>query len=452
MHQEHIAKDPLPPGPARQFDIGDTDDSLAEICRYFEEYGDIFSVYAPGRRQHSFVISHPDDVKRVLVNNHRAYRKGVGINRVKLLLGNGIMVSEGDFWRRQRRLMQPHFHQRSLTAFYDNIVRCNQRLIDDWQRKVRQRGKLDITDGTSRVTLDIVLHAIFSDDLDRLADQVGANPFSVVSEETARDLRFAARFRALAKPIGALIHRRRTAGIQRHDLLGMLLASRDKVSGAGMDDRALIDEIMTFGVMMTPALVDEIMPLIVAGHETTASALNWLWTQVASRPTVAARLAQEVAAAGGGDGLCAGTILELPYLRQVIDETLRLYPPGWLITRRAVTRDRLAGYAVAPGANVLICPYVIHRHPRYWDDPERFDPERFHPDQARRRHRFVYLPFVAGPRHCIGDAFALTEMQIHVAMIVRNFELHYAPRLPIEIEAKVNLRTRHPVVMRARVR
>jgi cytochrome P450 len=417
---------PLPPGPPDQFDVGDTDDSLAKLVAYFKSYGDIFRIYSPSRGADTYVISHPDWAKHVLVTNHRNYTKGVGINRVKVLLGNGIMVSEGDFWRRQRLMIQPLFHKRAIQRFCEMMIECNQALVDRWLDSATRGKPVDVTGDVSEVTLKIILRAIFSEDLSALASKMGGNPFLVVAKESARDLRFAAQFRSLKKPILAIIEQRRSKGIQRSDLLSMLMSARDKRTGEPMHDKELIDEVMT---------------LIVAGHETSASGLNWLWYLVSQHPEIELELQAAV------DQLSSPTavdsLLSLDLVRHVVDETLRLYPPGWLITRRAIGDDVLGGFPIAPGTDILISPYLLHRHPRYWEEPEQFRPQRFAAADAKERYRFVYLPFVVGPRHCVGETFALTEMQIHVAVVIRNLSLRYIGKEPVEMEPRVNLRTAH---------
>lgn len=417
---------PLPPGPADEFDVGDTDDSLPKLVAYFKSYGDIFRIYSPGRGVHTYVVSDPASVKHVLVTNHRNYTKGVGINRVKVLLGNGIMVSEGDFWRRQRLMIQPLFHKRAIRRFYEMMIECNQALADRWMEHARRGEPVDVTEDVSAMTLEIILRAIFSEDLNTLASTMGGNPFLVVSQESARDLRFAARFRSLKEPILAIVEQRRSKGIQCPDLLSMLMAARDKRTGEPMQDKELIDEVMT---------------LIVAGHETSASGLNWFWYMISRHPEMELQL--QAAVDGLSSPMEADSILSLDPVRHAIDETLRLYPPGWLITRRAIGADVLDGFPIAAGTDIMISPYLLHRHPRYWEHPEQFRPQRFAVSDAKERYRFVYLPFVAGPRHCVGETFALAEMQIHAAAVIRNLSLRYVGKEPVEMEPRVNLRTAH---------
>ena len=421
-----------PPEAELQFDVGSTDDSLERMIELFARHGDTYRVYVPARRSYTYVIHHPDDVKRVLVSNHRNYTKGVGLDRVKILLGKGIMTSEGELWKRQRYMMQPLFHRRVVTEFAQVIARVNDRCIARWEGLARGGELVNLTDEMSELTLEIVLRSIFGRDLDRLSA-----PFEVVTREQSRDLQFAYKFRSLTKLVAQLIAERRASAEEHFDYVAMLMNARDKDSGAPMGERELIDEIMT---------------LVVAGHETTASGLNWTWYLISQHPQVEARLHAELDAAADVPAPTLSEMEELRYTRQVIDEALRLYPPGWVLSRRAVEADVLGGYPVAAGTNVLLPLYLLHRHPRFWRDPEAFDPERFAPEHESQRPRFAYMPFAAGPRHCIGETFALYEMQMHLYKVARRYRLRYVPDKPLELEAQINLRTRHPLHMRLEAR
>jgi cytochrome P450 len=410
----------LPPGPTDGFDLGGTDESLALMRDCFARFGDTYRVFAPARGVYNYVIHHPDDIKRVMLSNHRNYTKGEGMDRVKILLGNGIMTSEGEFWRRQRRMMQPSFHRRVIDRFSDLLDEVNEKFADD----------------VSELTLEIVLRSIFGQDLARLEAHLGANPFAVVAKETNRDLKFAFRFRSLTKVVAEIIEHRRSTAQEHVDFLGMLMATRDRDTGAAMSDKEMIDEVLT---------------LIVAGHETTAAALTWTWYLTSQHPDVARRLEAEA------DGLPRRELEldaaeSLTYTHQVIQESLRLYPPGWLLTRRTIDADELGGYSIAPRTDVFICPYLLHRHPAYWSDPETFKPERFAGADAAERHRFSYIPFAVGPRHCIGEGLALFEMLVHVHRMSQRFRLTRATDEPIELEAQINLRPRSNLMMMVEIR
>jgi len=429
MHPtDDIAPDAAaPPQVPEPVDLGATEDSLDRMMRYFAEYGDVYRVHGPSRRRETWVIADPVDVKRVLVTNHRNYTKGIGLDRVKILLGNGIMVSEGDYWRRQRLLIQPAFHRRVIQQFGALIVSANERRLAAWERAARSGQSIDVTMEMSELTLEIVLRAIFGTDYERMQPPGADNPFAVVTREPARNLEFAYRFRSLAGLVLEIVRRRRSGNETAHfDLVAMLMSARDADTGESMNERELVDEILT---------------LIVAGHETTASALNWTWYLLARHPDVEARLHAEVDGIVAPDDAVPGRVEQLAFTQQVIKEALRLCPPGWLITRRAIAADRLAGYELPAGTDVLLSPYVIHRHPRFWQDPERFLPERFAEEAEGARPRYAYIPFVAGPRHCVGETFALYEMTLHLGLAARRLRLRYLDDGPVAPEARINLRT-----------
>jgi cytochrome P450 len=426
----------IPPGPAEGFDLGGSDESLARLQDYFARFGDIYRVFAPSRGVFNYVINHPDDIKRVLLSNHRNYTKGEGMDRVKILLGNGIMTSEGAFWRRQRRMMQPSFHRRVIDQFAALISEVNEKYVQRWSAMSARGEPINLSSDTSELTLEIVLRSIFGTDLERLSHQMGVNPCEVVAKQSNRDLKFAFQFRSLGRLVGELIAKRRHAPEEHVDFLSMFMLARDRESDEPMSDKELIDEVLT---------------LIVAGHETTAAALTWTWYLVSRHPEAAEQLQAEAdRAADGVLGLDAAE--SLSFTHQVIQEALRLYPPGWLITRRALEADELGGFPIAPRTDVFISPYMLHRNPQFWSDPEEFKPERFAGAGAEERHRFAYIPFAVGPRHCIGENIAMFEMLAHMRAMTRRFRLRRATDEPIELEAQINLRPRSNLMMRVETR
>jgi len=423
---------PAPPGPDEPFDIGSTDDSIDRMRELYARHGDLYRVYAPGRKSYTYVLNAPEDVKRVLLSNHRNYTKGIGLDRVKILLGNGIMVSEGDFWRSQRYMMQPMFHRKVIERFINMIAEANEALLARWDARATAGEPVDVTEEMSLLTLDIVLKSILSTDLARLAQRAGGNPFEVVTREQERNLQFAYKFRQLTKLVAELVSQRRAEGRDEFDFLGMLMNARDKATGEPMGERALIDEVMT---------------LVVAGHETTASGLNWTWYLLSQHPEVEARLHAELDAAKDIGDRTFNALDQLPYTQQVIEEALRLYPPGWLLSRRTIEADRLSGFEIPARTDILISPYFLHRNVEHWPDPEAFRPERFAPQAVEARHRFAYIPFAVGPRHCIGENFALFEMVMHLYEVARHFRLRFEPSGPLEVEAAINLRTKKNLFM-----
>jgi cytochrome P450 len=426
-----------PPEAEQQFDVGSTDDSLERMIELFARHGDTYRVFVPARRSYTYVVHHPDDIKRVLVSNHRNYTKGAGIDRIKLLLGRGIMTSEGQLWTRQRYMMQPFFHRRVVSEFASIIAVANDRFIARWDTLAGRGEPINLTEEMSELTLEIVLRSIIGRDLDRLTQQLGNNPFSVVTKEPARDLQFVYTFRSLSKVLVELIARRRTEPDEHFDYVAMLMSARDKETGAPMSERELIDEVFT---------------LIVAGHETTASGLNWTWYLLSQHPQIEALLHAEIDAAPDLPTPSLQQMEAFRYTRQVVDETLRLYPPGWVLSRRTIEADTLGGFPVAAGTNVLLPLYLLHRHPKFWQEPEKFSPERFAPEHEAQRPRFAYMPFAAGPRHCIGETFALYEMLVHLYKVARRYRLVYVPDRPLELEAQINLRSRYPLHMRLEAR
>jgi len=422
------ASSPLPPLAPEAYEIGADDATLERMRRDFAALGNTYRVISPSRGSEAWVIHDPEDVKRVLLSNHRNYTKGLGLDRVKILLGNGIMVSEGALWRRQRRMMQPLFHRRVIQNFADVIDRANAEMLARWEGLAATGEPVDVTDETSELALAIILRALFGRDLEWLSDKLGGNPFAVVTQMPERNLQFAYRFRSLTRLVRELVARRREGVEEHHDYLAMLMAAQDRETGASMDERELVDEVMT---------------LVVAGHETTAASLNMTWYLLSQHPAAEARLHAEVDARSDQGTLTYQDAEDMAWTQCVLKEAMRLYPPGWLLTRRPVEADRLGGFDVPPGTDVLLSPYFVHRHPDHWDDPDSFRPERFEGDAADSRHKFAYFPFAVGPRHCIGENFAMFEMTVHLARVARRFRLCYLDERPIEFEAQVNLRTRH---------
>jgi len=422
----------IPPGPTEGFDIGGSEESLGRLRDYFARFGDVYRVFAPARGVYNYIINNPEDIKRVLLSNHRNYTKGDGMDRVKILLGNGIMTSEGDLWRRQRRMMQPSFHRRVIDQFARLIGEVNDKYAERWAAAAARGEPVNISSDSSELTLEIVLRSIFGSDLERLEQMMGVNPFEVVAKHSNRDLKFAFQFRSLGRLVGELIQRRRNETTEHFDFLAMLIATRDRDTDQPMSDKEMTDEVLT---------------LIVAGHETTAAALTWTWYLVGTHPKAAEALQAEADASSDEGSLRLDAAESLSFTHQVLQESLRLYPPGWLLSRRAIEADELGGFPIAPRTDVLISPYMLHRHPQFWSEPEEFRPERFAGADAEERHRFAYIPFAVGPRHCIGENLAMFEMLVHMRTMTRRFRLTRATDDPIEFEAQINLRPRSNLMM-----
>jgi len=301
-----------------------------------------------------------------------------------------------------------------------------------YKRQAERQQTINVTRDTSRAALTVMLRSIFGDDYARVE-----LPFAILSEDAARSMTFAQGFRKLGRLVLDIIADRRRKGSTPADMLGLLMQARDRGRGQPLTDRELLSEITT---------------LIVAGHETTASTLNWAWYLLSTHPEVENKLADELARLAAGMAPAAADLARFAYTRQVIEETMRLYPAGWLMTRRAFGDDRLGDYFVPAGTEIYIPPYFIQRHPRLWRDPDRFDPDRFAATPVEPRPALAMLPFSAGPRNCIGEPLARLEMQFHLIIIARRLRLKFVPTTPIELDAGVNLRSKGDFVMTPEIR
>jgi len=412
----------IPPGPAEKYDT--SEDLLRWMNDQFDRFGSIYRASVYGTNV--YVVSDPEHVDHVLRINWRNYKKGQAIKRIGLLLGNGLMVSEGEFWKSQRRMIQPAFHDKAIGALINVISAANIALLKKWKESAQEKESVNITSDISHMVLKVVLISIFGDDYDQVAPH-----FNILSDESARNLQFAQRFRPLGKIVSEVAGQRRKQNRTATDILGMLMEARDTKSQT-MPDSQLVREIMT---------------LIVAGHETTASTLNWAWYLLSKSAEVEEKLSSELNAVPGTGSPETGDLERFVYTRQVIEETLRLYPAGWLMTRAALKNDRLGDYLVPAGTEIYISPYLIQRHPAFWEAPDRFNPDRFGPDESRTRHPMTMLPFSAGPRKCIGESFARIEMQIHLMTIAKHLRLRSVSEQSIQLEAGVNLRNKHDFIM-----
>jgi len=391
----------------------------------FKRFGNTYKASIYGTNV--YVVRDPQDAQHVLRDNWQNYAKGQAIKRVALLLGNGLMASEGEFWKTQRRMIQPAFHRRAIGALTTVITTSNVALLRRWEQAAHEKVSVNVTRDVSSMALEVVLISIFGADYEQVAPH-----FNILSEESVRNLEFAQAFRSLGKIVLQLAAQRRKEKVTSTDILGMLMEARDQKSGQAMPDRQLVNEIKT---------------LIVAGHETTASTLNWTWYLLSQHPEVEKKLSSELNKLLGSEFPDLDDLPKFAYARQVIDEALRLYPAGWLMTRKALKDDQLGDYFVPAGTEIYLSPYFIQRHPDLWEDPDRFNPDRFGPDYSQDRHPLAMLPFSAGPRNCIGELFARVEMQIHLITIARQLRLRFVERKPPELDVGVNLRSKHDFIM-----
>ena len=424
-------------------------DPLGFLLDCAAEFGDIVEFPIP--RQPVFFVNDPDAVARVLQGNHPAYGKNtVQYRSLALVTGEGLLVSDGEGWRHARRLVQPAFHASTMVALGGHVADALGRLNGRWDAETGG-AVVDVDEAMMRVTLEIVGQALFSTDLapdaanlveavSRALDVVIARARTPVPLPgwlpTRSNRRLAGSLRTLDRAVAAMIADHRAPGRARADLLSLLLAASDGTNGTGLSDRQVRDEVIT---------------LVVAGHETVASALTWALWLVAGDPQVGTRLAAEADHVLGDRPPGAEDFAALPYARQVMDEALRLYPPAWVVTRRVLADDVLAGSPVPAGALIIVSPYTLHRHPDVWEEPEVFDPDRFAPDRRADAVRRGYLPFGAGPRLCVGRDFALLESTLVLAATAGRYALKRVPG-SVQLDPSVTLRPKSGLPMRLRRR
>ena len=443
QHATHTAL-PLPPGPRGYPIVGVLPrlwpNPLDLLLELRHTYGDVVHLGA-----HWFLLAHPDHLALVLNENAAAYHKGGPVKQLHPILGMGLPLNDGPAWRRQRRLVQPAFNRQQIQSYIPMIAQNTLTMLEDWRYRDQP---VDIEDAMMQLTLHIIVTMLFGSGL--ATDDIRAigAAFTTVHELASY------RSRTLIAPPLALPtsqHRQFREAIQflngivqqsiatyRHNpdettsMLSVLLHTRDAETGETMSDQQLRDEVMT---------------LLMAGHETTANALTWVWYLLAQHPTIEAQLAAEAMQVLQGHAPEVADLPRLSYTRQVIEETLRLYPPGWTVMRTPLRDEVIGGYRIPARSTLLLSPYITHRHPAFWEQPEYFDPARFAPNRAATRPRYAYLPFGGGPRVCIGNHLALMEAQIIVACIAQACQLQLESTEPVPIQPLFTLRPARPILM-----
>lgn len=409
-------------------------------------YGDI--VYFRFGPVDSFLISDPEYIRDVFLVSQRKFGRPIGAKILrKLLLGNGLLTSEGEFHLRQRRMMQPAFHRQRIAGYGRVMVEYAAGTLERWEGLGRG-ARLDLAQEMMRLTLAVVSKALFDADVEGEAPEVGrslaqmlelfdrtASPFWIVMERLGFGMgdRFAHSRAKLDEIIYRIIRERRAGGEDRGDLLSMLLMAVDEEGGTG----AMTDEQVR----------DEAMTLFLAGHETTALALTWAWYLLSQNPEAEARLHAELDEVLGGRLPCFDDLPALRYTRMVMAETLRLYPPAWLLARTALEDHEIGGYRIPARSTVLMSPYVVHRDPRLYPDPLRFDPGRWTPEAEEARPKFAYFPFGGGNRVCIGEGFAWTEGILLIAALSSRWRFRLAPGHRVEPQAMITMRPKYGMRM-----
>ena len=418
-------------------------DPLGFLQAAAHEHGDI--VYFKIGPQNVYFLNHPDHVKDVLVTHNQNFIKGRALQRSKRLLGEGLLTSEGEFHRRQRRLAQPAFHKQRIASYGV--------MMTDYAEKTSRRWNdgetLDMSQEMMRLTLGIVGKTLFDADVESEAQEIGEAlntvmelfnamllPFSEVLEKLPlpQNRRFQTAKDRLDATIYRMIDERRQSGEDRGDLLSMLLLAQDEEGdGKGMTDEQVRDEALT---------------IFLAGHETTANAMTWTWYLLSQHPEVEAKLHAELEAVLKERRI--PTFEDVPNLRyteMVFAEAMRLYPPAWAIGRLCLKDYEVAGFVIPEGSLVLLSQYVMHRDERFYPDPTHFDPERWTPQARESRPTYSYFPFGGGPRRCIGEGFAWMEGILLIATLARQWSMSLVPNHPVELRPVITLRPKHGMRM-----
>jgi cytochrome P450 len=431
----------FPPGPRGYPILGVLPHLRSDPIRTFLDAADRFGdlVHLKAGPYHGFLLCEPADIKHVLQDNARNYHKSPLYQRLRDSLGDGLLTSEDDVWLRQRRLAQPAFHRQRVTAMADAMVDCAEQMFERWDRAASLGEPVDLVAEMMAVTQRIIVRTMFSTDLGATAAVVNrtwpiinrriGETFWSTKLETSLPLpanrRFWRALRELETVVYRIIADRRKTRRDESDLLSMFLAARDDETGTGMTDRQLRDEVVT---------------MLLAGHETTSLALSWTYYLLSQHPEVERRIAAEIDRVIGADRPSFAHLERLTVTRRAIEESLRLYPPAWGFSRRALADDEIGGYRIPKGSLVFLIPFVVHRRPKLWPDPERFDPDRFAPALESARPRFAYFPFGGGPRGCIGAQFAMVEAQLIVAVIAQRYRIEILPDQQIRAEPLITLR------------
>lgn len=413
--------------------------------KHADEKGPIY--YAWMRTMGLTILTDPEYVKYVLVDNQRNYVKSFGYEVLALFLGQGLLTSDGDFWLRQRRLAQPAFHRRRLASLARYMIEETEDLVKEWEEREAHHDSFDMLVEMMELTMKIVARSLFSANVSSEIDTIShnlerLNKFAMRRIQAPlrmpmwvpnlRNLVFRQTTQELDEVLYRIIEDRRKNENPPDDLLSMLMEAMDEDTGEGMTNKQLRDECMT---------------IFVAGHETTAVSMTWLWYLLSQHPEVMEKLKVELKEVLDGRTPQLEDLPNLRYTRMVIDETLRMYPPGWVIGRRAIEDDVIGGYHVPKETNVLLFTHYIHRRPDLWDRPNDFWPERWETEKVKSLHKMAYIPFGGGPRLCIGNNFALMEMTFIVAILAQRFNPKFVAEVHPDVTPLITLRPKTKVEM-----
>ncbi len=452
----------LPPGPRGldnvRFVLETTSDFMKPLCKMATDYGEVASTHARGR--HIVAISGSQAARHVLITNQDNYGKGIEYELLRIVLGEGLLTSEGEVWRRQRKLVQPMFAKRHLSDFTEHMTAATADALEQGPLATAGRGEtLDVNRAMMQLTLDVVGRALFGADLTgETAARVGPamNDMLKLGTKMARRLptfvasmlpgmnlkraialnpegrRFQRSLEELNQVIDGVLAERSAMDDAGDDLLGLLLSARDDETGEAMSRQQIGDELMTF---------------MLAGHETTSNALSWLWHQLSLNPWARERLVEEVDAVIGDRIPTMEDVERLQWTRACIEEAMRLVPPVWMVGRKALADDEIEGFHIPAGSSLMVLITMIHRDPGLWPNPQGYDPNRFLPENSKGRPRQAYMPFGAGRRICVGSTFAIVEATLLAAMISRRLSFDLPRGAVVEAEAAITQRPRNGLLM-----
>jgi cytochrome P450 len=424
-------------------------DPLRQFPKWIEEYGDLPRI--KGAIGEAVILGAPEMAQQVLVDRYSKYqKKSRSYIVLRILMGNGLVTSEGEFWRGQRKLVQPAFHRKRLDAIFSMMVERVDDLVARLGEVASAQKAVDLTPHLSHLTLDIISRAMFSSDVQGAAADVSKH-IHVLNEYALRMLRNPWLFllpkriplpftsgpvgslNAMNRIVNGIIQsRRKQSADERDDLLSMLISATEEETGRGMTDEQLRDEVMT---------------IFVAGHETTANAMAWLLYLVSKHPEVEEKLVAEIEAKFPAEGLNSTNIHNFTYVREVIEESLRVYPSIWSIGRLCTTEDELGDYRIPVGMNMVVPIFYYHWSERFWKEPHKFDPSRFSPERRPAAQPMIYFPFGAGPRSCIGNHFAMQELMIMTILFHREFRFRVEAGFCVEPDPLITLRPKHGMKM-----
>ncbi|MDQ3233162.1 MAG: cytochrome P450 [Pseudobdellovibrionaceae bacterium] len=428
------------PGPTRtsplEFMREMSRDPLDFLTRMHKDHGDI--VRLPFALARIYLITDPDLIGRILLNTEKTNRKSLGYRRLKLLLGDGLLTSYGDLWRTQRRLATPAFHQKAMHGFFDIIQEESLKLVEELNERIKTNPLVNMSDEMSRLTFTIIVRILFSINMQDKASvvknaltelqhysnllfySVFTPPLAIPTPSNRRATKA---MKDLDQIVYQLIEEHRAHPDRYQDLLSHYLQSRDEETETGMNDKLLRDEVIT---------------LMLAGHETTAISLSFALDLLAKNPRPAELLAREHAALPS-DTLTLADVPKLEYTQQVFSEAMRLYPAAWTVGREATEDITYQNYKFGRGSTFLCMQYLMHRHPKYWSNPTEFRPERFSAEESKGRHPFAYFPFGVGQRSCIGSNLARFEAQIILATLFRHFKMQPVAEARYQIKPLITL-------------